>query len=66
MRTRVDVYRRWFACALFALASTAADAASPELTIVAAGRTQKLATEVLLAHPAAVTVSVPSAPISKP
>lgn len=52
--------RRWFAGALFALVQMmAADAASPELTITTGGRTQKLTTDALLAHPAVATITVP-------
>jgi mono/diheme cytochrome c family protein len=58
-RARMKACRRWFASALFALASTAADAASPELTIVAGGKTQKYSIEALLANPAITTISVP-------
>lgn len=62
MRARLAVVRssRWFAGALWALASLAADAASPELTITAGSRTEKYTSEALLAHPAVVTITVPN------
>lgn len=50
---------RWLAGLLLALAALTAHAASPELTITAGGRTQKLTSAALLAHPRAVTITVP-------
>jgi mono/diheme cytochrome c family protein len=53
-------YHRWLAGALFALASMAADAASPELTITAGGRTQRYTSDALLALPSLATITVPA------
>lgn len=50
---------RFVAGALLAIAQLVAEAASPELSVTAAGRSQKHTQESLLAHPAAVSVTVP-------
>jgi len=50
---------RWLAAFALALAALLAQAASPQLTIVAGGRTQTFTAEQLLAHPAAVSITVP-------
>lgn len=51
---------RWLAGALFAFASLAADAAGPELTVTAGGRTQKYTLDALLAYRGLVTITVPN------
>jgi mono/diheme cytochrome c family protein len=51
--------RRWLTGAMVALVYTAADAASPELSLTVNGRTQTYTAEALLAHSAATTISVP-------
>lgn len=60
MQYRLQQSRRWFAGAVVALAHMVADAASPELTVSAGGRAQKHTVESLLAHSAAVTITVPN------
>jgi len=51
--------RRWCAGALVALAHTIADAAAADLMVNAGGRTQSYRPDALLAHAAAVTITVP-------
>jgi mono/diheme cytochrome c family protein len=60
MRRFATRYRRWLASTLLVLASLAAEAASPEVSITAGGRTQKLTSDALLANPALVTIIVPN------
>ncbi|MFO1413667.1 MAG: cytochrome c [Burkholderiales bacterium] len=52
--------RRFLAAGLLMLGAIAADAGAADLTVTAGGRTQKLTTEALLAHPALVTIAVPN------
>lgn len=52
-------YRHWLTGAMIALVHMAAEAAGPELTITANGRTQTYTAEALLAHSAITTISVP-------
>lgn len=50
----------WLAGLLLMLSALAADAASPELTITAGGRTQSLTSEALLALPGVVSITIPN------
>lgn len=60
LRARPRQPGRWLAGLFFMLSALAAEAASPELVIVAGGRTQKLTSEALLALPGVVTLNVPN------
>jgi mono/diheme cytochrome c family protein len=60
MRYSLQGSRRWLSGALLAFVHTLADAASPELTVSAGGRTQKYTADTLLAHASAVTITVPN------
>ena len=57
--TRSQRARRLCAGALVALVHTSADATAADLMVTIGGRTQALRTEALLAHPQAVTITVP-------
>ena len=57
--TRLKGARRWCAGALVALAHTIAAAATSDLMVNVGGRSQMLRLDALLAHPQAVTITVP-------
>jgi len=56
---RMPRIRNWFYGAALAAAHAMAEGASPELTVSVGGRAQKFSQEMLLANPAAVSITVP-------
>ena len=57
--TRIPRIRNWLAGAALAAVHAMAEGASPELTISIGGRIQKYSPDALLAHAAAVSITVP-------